>query len=268
MSTAAADAGQAPAVSLGRRLAAELLGTSFLLIAVVGSGIAGERMAAGNTALVLLAEALATGAALFAVIEWLGPLSGAHVNPLVTLALLARGDITAAAAAAYIPAQFLGAVTGVGAANAMFGTPVFSLSAQVRSGPAQALGEFVAAFGLIGAVWTCSRLRPQAVAGVVTAYVFGAFWFTPAGFANPALTVARILTGSVSGIRPGDVPGFLAGQLAGGAAAVVLFRWLVPGAAAGARSAHPGASAGRERQPGGAASQAGTQVPGDLSCPR
>lgn len=246
MGAARAGAGRAPAVSPGRRLAAELLGTSFLLIAVVGSGITGERLAAGNRALVLLAEALATGAALFAVIEWLGPPSGAHVNPLVTLALLARGDIHARAAAACLPAQFAGGLVGVGAANAMFGAPVFSLSARVRSGPAQALGEFVAAFGLIGAVWTCSRLRPAALAGVVAAYVFGAFWFTPTGFANPALTVARILTGGFSGIRPADVPGFLAG----------------------AGRADPAAGACREQQRGDAIGQAGTQVRGDLSCPR
>jgi glycerol uptake facilitator-like aquaporin len=215
-------------MSIQRRLTAEALGTGFLLIAVVGSGILGERLAAGNTALALLANALATSAALFALIEWLAPLSGAHFNPLVTLVMAFRGDITGRDAVAYVPVQLIGAVVGVGLANAMFDAPLFSLSTHARNGPSQWLGEFVATFGLVGAVWTCSRLRPSSVAGVVAAYIGGAFWFTPTDFANPAVTLARALTDTFSGIRPLDVPGFIIAEIAGAVAAVVLFRWLLP----------------------------------------
>lgn len=216
-------------VSLQRRLVAEALGTGFLLVAVVGSGILGARLAQGNTAMALLASSLATAAALFALIEWLAPLSGAHFNPLITVAMAFRGDMTGRAAAAYVPIQMMGAVIGVGVANAMFEAPVFSLSTHVRSGPSQWLGEFVATFGLVGAVWTCSWLRPSAVAGVVATYIGSAFWFTPTDFANPAVTLARALTDTFAGIRPLDVPGFIVAQCAGAVAAVVLFRWLLPG---------------------------------------
>jgi glycerol uptake facilitator-like aquaporin len=203
------------APTLGRRLVAEGLGTGFLLISVVGSGILGERLAGGNTAIALLANALATGTALFALIEWFAPLSGAHFNPLVTLALMLRGDITGRAATAYLPAQVMGAITGVGVANAMFGEAIFSWSAHTRSGPAQWLSEFVATFGLIGAVWACSRTRPSSVAGVVATYVGGAFWFTATDFANPAVTIARALTDTFAGIRPSDVPGFIIAETVG-----------------------------------------------------
>jgi glycerol uptake facilitator-like aquaporin len=213
---------------LQHRLVAEALGTGFLLVAVVGSGILGERLAAGHAAVALLVNALATAAALFALIEWLAPLSGAHFNPLVTLALAFRGDIAGRVAAAYLPAQFLGAIIGVATANLMFDQPVFSFSSHARSGASQWLGEFVATFGLLGAVWTCSRIRPSSVAGVVAAYVGGAFWFTPTDFANPAVTVARALTDTFSGIRPSDVPGFVMAECVGALAAVALFRWLSP----------------------------------------
>ena len=215
-------------ISLHRRLVAEALGTAFLLAAVVGSGIQGERLALGNTAIALLANALATGAALFTLIEWLTPVSGAHFNPLVTLAMAFRGDVTGRAAAAYVSVQFIGAIVGVGIANAMFDAPVFSISTRVRSGPSQWLGEFVATFGLVGAVWICSRTRSSSVAGVVAAYIGGAFWFTPTDFANPAVTLARALTNTFSGIRPSDVPGFFVAEVAGAVAAVILFRWLQP----------------------------------------
>jgi glycerol uptake facilitator-like aquaporin len=228
-----------PAISLPRRLVAEALGSGFLLIAVVGSGILGERLAAGNIAVALLANALATAAALFALIAWLAPLSGAHFNPLVTLSLAFRGDITRRAAAAYLPAQLIGAVIGVGVAEAMFDRPVFALSMHIRSGPSQWLSEFVATFGLIGAVWTCSRLRPSAVAGVVAAYIGAAFWFTATDFANPAVTLARTLTDTFSGIRPVDVPGFLVAEIAGAVAAVIVFGWLVPNACKGTGDINP-----------------------------
>jgi glycerol uptake facilitator-like aquaporin len=217
-----------PAPTLGRRLVAEGLGTGFLLISIVGSGILGERLAGGNTAIVLLANALATGAALFALIEWFSPLSGAHFNPLVTLTLALRGDITGYAATAYLPAQVVGAIIGVGVANAMFGETTFSVSVHVRSGPAQWLSEFVATFGLIGVVWACSRMRPSSVAGVVAAYISGAFWFTATDFANPAVTIARALTDTFAGIRPLDVPGFIIAETIGAIVAVAVFRWLVP----------------------------------------
>ncbi|WP_349628609.1 MIP/aquaporin family protein [Bradyrhizobium sp. JYMT SZCCT0180] len=214
--------------TLPRRLVAEALGTGFLLIAVVGSGILGERLSGGSFGLTLLVNALATAAALFALIEWLGPLSGAHFNPLVSLALAFRGDITGRVAVAYVPAQIAGAVIGVGIANAMFDAPVFAFSTHARSGASIWLGEFVATFGLLGAVWTCSLLRPSSVAGVVAAYIGGAFWFTPTDFANPAVTLARALTDTFSGIRPSDVPGFLIAEIAGAVAAVVTFQWLSP----------------------------------------
>jgi glycerol uptake facilitator-like aquaporin len=180
------------APTLGRRLVAEGLGTGFLLISIVGSGILGERLAGGNTAIALLANALATGAALFALIEWFSPLSGAHFNPLVTLTLALRGDITGRAATAYLPAQVVGAIIGVGVANAMFGEATFSMSARVA------------------------------------AYIGGAFWFTATDFANPAVTIARALTDTFAGIRPSDVPGFIIAETIGAIVAVTVFRWLVP----------------------------------------
>jgi glycerol uptake facilitator-like aquaporin len=240
MSVAAPGDGQVQPGSLQRRFAAELLGTAFLLIAVVGSGIAAERLAAGDAALAVLANALATGAALFALIGFLGPVSGAHFNPAVTLALLSRRDINGRSAAAYVLAQLLGAVLGVGCADAMFGVPVYSWSGTARSGLAELLGEFVATFGLVGVVWICTRLCPSSLAGIVAAYIFAAFWFTPADFANPAITVARALTETFSGIRPADVPGFVVAELGGAAAAVAVFRWLVPDAYTAAGRAESG----------------------------
>lgn len=214
--------------SLARSLVAEALGTGFLLIAIVGSGILGERLAAGNAALALLANALATGAALYALIVWLAPLSGAHFNPLVTLVLALRGDIAPRAARFYVPIQLAGAVAGVAIADAMFDMPLYTPSSHSRSGLSQWLSEFLVTFGLIGMVWTCSRLRPTALAGGVAAYIGGGFWFTATDFANPAVALARALTDTFSGIRPVDVPGFVAAEMLGALTAVLLFRWLVP----------------------------------------
>jgi glycerol uptake facilitator-like aquaporin len=216
------------AATLARNAIAEVIGTGFLLAAVVGSGILGERLAAGNTAIALLANALSTAAALYALIEWIAPLSGAHFNPLVTLALLLRGDTGPRQAMAYIAAQILGAVVGVAIANAMFEMPLLALASHARHGLSQLLSEFIATFGLIGIVWTCTLLRPSSIAGVVAAYIGGAFWFTATDFANPAVTLARAFTDTFAGIRPIDVPGFLIAQAAGAAAAIVLFRWLAP----------------------------------------
>ncbi|MBR0982912.1 aquaporin [Bradyrhizobium liaoningense] len=213
---------------MARSLVAEGLGTAYLLIAIVGSGILGERLAAGNVALALLANALSTGAALYALIVWLAPLSGAHFNPLVSLVLAFRGDIAPRVAVFYMPAQLVGAVAGVAIADAMFDMPPYSLSSHLRSGPSQWLSEFLVTFGLIGMVWTCSRMRPSALAGAVAAYIGAGFWFTATDFANPAVALARAFTDTFSGIRPIDVPGFLVAETLGALAAVVLFRWLVP----------------------------------------
>ncbi|MBR0698827.1 aquaporin [Bradyrhizobium diazoefficiens] len=210
------------------RLVAEGIGTGFLLMAVVGSGILGERLAQGNVAVALIANSLATAAALFALIEWLSPLSGAHFNPLVTAALVIRGDLPARTGLAYMPVQFIGALAGVGVANAMFAAPVFSLSVNDRSGFANMLSEFVSTFGLLGAIWICSRIRPGSVTGVVAAYIGGAFWFTSTDFANPVVTIARAFTDSFAGIRPQDIVGFIIAEILGAAAAVIVFRWLLP----------------------------------------
>ena len=215
--------------TLGRRLVSEFLGTLLLLAAVVGSGIMGERLAAGNVAMALLANTIATGAALIALILALGPISGAHFNPAVTLGESLLGALPWSEAAAYIAAQLGGAFTGVAAAHLMFGAPVFSLSVHMRSGPAQAFSEFVATFGLLVVIQGCSRNRPKAVAFAVGAYIISAYWFTAStSFANPAVTIARCLTNSFSGIRPVDVPAFIAAQLTGALCATLLFRWLMP----------------------------------------
>lgn len=209
-----------------RKLVAEALGTAMLLIAVVGSGILGERLAGGNIAIALLAASLTTAAMLFALIQWLGPLSGAHFNPVVSIAMAVRGDISLRSAAAYGCAQLAGGIVGVGIANFIFEFPVYFLSTNTRGGAPQLLSEFVCTFGLIGAVWISSQIRPDSVAGIVACYVGGTFWFSPTGFANPAVTVARAFTDTFSGIRIVDVPEFIVAQLAGTLAAVLFFRWL------------------------------------------
>ena len=220
---------EAKAIPLARRITAETIGTAFLLIAVVGSGIMGERLAGGNVAVALLANSLATAAALYVLIEWFGPISGAHFNPLVTAAMAVRGDIAVSAVFPYVLGQLTGAVSGVAIANLMFELPVFAWSQHARSGTGQWLGEFIATFGLVGLIWTCSRIKPSAVAGTVAAYIGGAYWFTAStSFANPAVTIARAMSDTFAGIRPSDVPGFLFAQLVGAVIAVALFRWLQP----------------------------------------
>lgn len=216
-------------MSLGRRLTAEAVGTAFLLAAVVGSGIMGERLAGGNVGLALLANTLATGAVLVALILALSPISGAHLNPVVSLALAVERDLEWREARAYVAAQVVGAVLGVAIADAMFAEPLFSVSRHVRQGGAQMLSEFVATFGLLAVIWGCSRSRASAVPVAVGAYITAAYWFTAStSFANPAVTIARSLTDTFTGIRPADVPGFVVAQLAGAAVATGLFRWLVP----------------------------------------
>jgi glycerol uptake facilitator-like aquaporin len=210
-----------------RRVASEAVGTAFLLIAVVGSGIMGERLAAGNVALALLANSLATGAALVALILAFAPISGAHLNPVVTLADAAHGGLSWPQAVGYIFAQVAGAFAGVAIANSMFSLPPLFASHHVRRGGALAISEFVATFGLLFVICACSRAKSPIVAFAVGAYITGAYWFTSStSFANPAVTLARSATDTFSGIRLNDVPVFVAAQLAGAAAAVYFFRWI------------------------------------------
>jgi glycerol uptake facilitator-like aquaporin len=212
-----------------RRIAAEFLGTAFLLAAVVGSGIMGERLAAGNIAIALLANTLATGAMLVALILTWGPISGAHFNPAVTLAGAWQGGLPWRDVPGYLAGQLAGAFSGVAAAHLMFGEPVFRASQHVRSGGAQLFSEAVATFGLLSVISGCARLRPAAVPFAVGAYITGAYWFTAStSFANPAVTLARAASDTFAGIRPADAPGFIAAQLAGAGAAAILFHWLLP----------------------------------------
>ena len=216
-------------MTLPRRVAAEAFGTGLLLAAVVGSGIMGERLAGGNVAIALLANTIATGATLVALILTFGPISGAHFNPAVTLADAARGGIAWSHVPGYIAAQLAGALAGVVTAHVMFGEAVLQVSQRARAGGAQAFSEFVATFGLLAVIWGCSRRRSEAVAMAVGLYITGAYWFTAStSFANPAVTIARALTDTFAGIRPADVPGFIAAQLVGACAATLLFQWLVP----------------------------------------
>ena len=213
--------------SLVRRLAAEGAGTALLLAAVVGSGIMGERLAGGNVAMALLANTLATGAALVALILAFGPISGAHFNPAVTLAEAARRRTPWREVPPYLLAQLAGAFAGVLAAHLMFGEPPFAASTHARSGAAQALSEVVATFGLLAVIFGCTRREPRAVPFAVGAWITAAYWFTAStSFANPAVTLARAATDTFSGIRPADAPAFVAAQLLGAAAATGLFRWL------------------------------------------
>jgi glycerol uptake facilitator-like aquaporin len=213
---------------LTRRAAAEAVGTALLLATVVGSGIMGERLAGGNTAIALLANTLATGAGLVALILAFGPISGAHFNPAVTLADAAQRGLAWRDVPAYVAAQAGGAFAGVAAAHAMFDEPMRA-SSHVRSGMPQAFSELVATFGLLAVIWGCSRRRSSAVPFAVGAYITAAYWFTAStSFANPAVTLARSVTDTFSGIRPADVPAFVIAQLLGAGAATALFRWLVP----------------------------------------
>lgn len=214
---------------LARRLVAEAVGTALLLATVIGSGIMGERLSGGNVAVALLANTLATGAALVALILTFGPISGAHFNPAVTLADASQGGLAWRDVPSYVLAQILGAYGGVLAAHLMFELPPFFASRHVRQGPAQMFSEFVATFGLLAVIWGCSRVRSAAVPFAVAAYITAAYWFTAStSFANPAVTLARAASDTFAGIRPADVPGFVVAQLIGAAAATVLFRWLVP----------------------------------------
>ncbi|MEO7689214.1 MAG: MIP/aquaporin family protein [Sphingomonas sp.] len=215
-------------VTLPRRLVAELLGTALLLAIVIGSGIMGERLAGGNVAIALLGNTIATGAGLFVLIHIFGPVSGAHFNPAVTLSVLIGRGTDARTALAYVTAQIIGAVLGVWAAHAMFAEPLLQISTKLRDGPAMAFSEFVATFGLTGTILATQRSRPDATPAAVGLYIVSAYWFTAStSFANPAVTIARSLSDTFAGIAPVSAPLFIAAQLAGTVAALVLFGWLL-----------------------------------------
>jgi glycerol uptake facilitator-like aquaporin len=216
-------------LDLRARLTSEFLGTAFLVAAVIGSGIMAERLACGNTAIALLANTIATGAVLVALILTLAPISGAHFNPAVTLAETINQKISLSEASAYVVAQCAGAVVGAVVAHLMFGLNWYSLSVHARSGLPLVFSEFVATFGLLMVVLGCSRLQPTAVPYAVGSYITAAYWFTAStSFANPAVTVARALSDTFAGIRPADVPFFIVAQLAGALTVTYLFRWLIP----------------------------------------
>ena len=213
--------------SLSRRIAAEFLGTGFLVAAVVGSGIMGERLAGGNVAVALLANTIATGAALAALIFALRPISGAHLNPVVSMAEALGDGIGLKEAALYVPAQVCGGIAGAACADIMFALPVFSISHRARTGAPQWFSEFVATFGLLLVIRTVARFTSDWLPFAVAAYIVAAYWFTAStSFANPAVAIARSLSDTFAGIRPADVPAFLAAQLAGGFSAVFVSDWL------------------------------------------
>lgn len=211
------------------RIVSEFLGTAFLVAAVVGSGIMGERLAGGNVAIALLANTIATGAALAALILTFGPISGAHFNPAVTLADAMEHGLSWKEVPAYIMAQCAGGIFGAVIAHLMFGLHLYSLSTHARSGWALAFSEFIAAFGLLSVIWGCARSRPSAIPFAVASYITAAYWFTAStSFANPAVTIARSLSNTFAGIRPADAPLFIVAQIAGAMTATLLFRWLMP----------------------------------------
>jgi len=216
-------------MSLARRVVAEFLGTAFLVAAVIGSGVMADRLANGNVALALLANTIATGAALVALILAFGQISGAHFNPVVTLMDALERGLSWAETPYYVVGQVLGGIAGAVIAHLMFALPAISFSRHLRSGPSQVFSEFVATFGLVSIIWGCSRLRSNAVAFAVGAYITAAYWFTAStSFANPAVTIARCLSDTFAGIRPVDVPWFVIAQFLGGIVATIVFRWLVP----------------------------------------
>jgi glycerol uptake facilitator-like aquaporin len=215
--------------TLARRVFSEALGTAFLLAAVVGSGIMAQRLAGGNVALALLCNTLATGAMLAVLILIFASTSGAHFNPAVSLAFALRGEIAWTIAGVYVVAQVIGAIVGVWLAHLMFDLPLWQVATTIRTGPGQWLAEFIAAFGLLVTIFGCLRRAPGAVAYAVGLYITAAYWFTAStSFANPAVTIARSLSDTFAGIAPAGVLAFIAAQLLGSVAAVVLARWLWP----------------------------------------
>ena len=214
---------------LSKRIVAEFTGTAFLVATVVGSGIMAERLSAGNVAIALLANTFATGGVLIALIFTFGSISGAHFNPVVSLANALERGLPWREVPSYVAAQLLGGFLGTAIAHLMFALPLFSMSQHIRAGAPQAFSEFVATFGLLAVIWGCSRLRTSAVPFAVGTYIIAAYWFTAStSFANPAVTIARALSNTFAGIRPIDVPLFVMAQVLGGISATLLFRWLVP----------------------------------------
>ncbi len=230
-------------MNLARRATAEAIGTTLLLVAVVGSGIMAQRLCGGNGGLALLANAIATGGALIALILAFGPISGAHFNPAVTISDAWQGGLPRTFVATYIAAQIVGAVAGTAIANGMFGLPLLFASHHIRSGAPLLVSEFLATFGLLATIWGCVRSRPDSTPYAVAAYIVGAYWFTPStSFANPAVTIARTLTDTFAGIRPSDALPFIVAQLLGAIAATALFAYLSPLTKESARAvivAHP-----------------------------
>jgi glycerol uptake facilitator-like aquaporin len=213
-------------MNLTRRLAGEAIGTAFLLVAVVGSGIMGERLAAGNTAIALLSNSIATGCGLWVLIAIFRPISGAHFNPVVTLAFAISGEFEWRAVVPYVVTQVVAAFVGVAAAHLMFELPLFSWSEHVRAGPAQWFSEGIATAGLLLTIWLGARAQPKWVPALVAVYITGAYWFTAStSLANPAVTLARSVTNTFAGIRPIDTPGFIVAQLVAALVATLLARW-------------------------------------------
>lgn len=213
---------------LARRATAELLGTGTLVATVVGSGIMADRLAGGNVALALLGNTLATGAMLVVLITVLGPVSGAHLNPAVSLVMRLRGQLEPRALASYLAAQCLGGLLGTFVAHSMFDLELVQFGTQARTGLGQWIGEAVATFGLIATILGCLRFRPEAIAVAVGLFITGAYWFTSStSFANPAVALARAFTDSFAGIRPIDLPAFALAQLAGALAAAAVMGWLL-----------------------------------------
>jgi len=214
-------------MNISRKLAAEYVGTAGLLAIVVGSGIMGERLAAGNAAIALLANSIATGAGLVVLIYGFGHISGAHFNPAVTLMEMISGRQNSSESIAFIAVQIAGAFTGVAAANLMFELPVFFSSGKIRDGSSQLLGEFIATFGLIGIIRLGVKFEPRLVGLLVACYITAAYWFTSStSFANPAVTLARSVSDTFAGIAPQSILGFIAGQLCGAFAGMYFFDWL------------------------------------------
>lgn len=214
---------------LPRRLAAEALGSFFLFACVIGSGVMAQNLAGGNVALALLANAIATGAMLYVLIAMLGPISGAHFNPAVTLVFALRREIAWGQGAAYVAMQIAGGTLGAIAAHLMFDLEILQFSARARAGIGQWSGEFIATFGLVLTILALLRHRAEAIPAGVALYITSAYWFTSStSFANPAITVVRSLSDTFAGIAPADVPLFVAAQLAGAVSAMLVARWLLP----------------------------------------
>lgn len=229
-----------PEFDLPRRAVAEFLGTWLLVATVVGSGIMAENLAGGNVAVALLGNTIATGAILVVLIAMLGPISGAHFNPAVSLVFLMAGELPAASFGLYLVAQIVGGVAGTMTAHLMFDLPLLQMSEHVRHGPSQFLSEIVAGFGLIATILGCRRFRPKIIPVAVALYVVAGYWFTASTcFANPAVAIARSLTNTFAGIRPIDAPWFILAEIVGAAIAALLFRWLLAAPSSAARSAEP-----------------------------